>query len=225
MTKGYLKLLKQQAQQVGFRNLAKKTVSRQSLHNLFSEKDVRLSTLASVAKHLGYDVDVKLSPLRNPNTRALRSSLKKFGAPLYDNDPVNLNLETTVLQALNSALKDKAVADVLPYVVARNANAVDWYQVVQGLQSEENRQLLGYFSELASRLNPHPKLQALLDLLQKLDFAPVDLTGNQSHGKYGTLLMESVDNPAAKKWNVKTYSRETDLLERYRKWQRLNSET
>lgn len=223
MAKDYLKLLKQQAHQVGLRHLAKKTVSRQSLHNLFSEKDVRLSTLTAVAKNLGYEVNVNLSASQRPNPRLLRSGLKKFGAPLYDNEVVNFSLETVLLQALGVALKDKTVADVLPYVVAVNADAVDWFQVLNGLTSEQSRQLLGYFAELANRLDSNPRLRALLNLLLKDDFAPLDLTGKKSHGKYGKLLLETVDNPAAQKWNVKTYSREADLLERYRKWQRLSS--
>jgi len=107
MDTSYLKTLRTEADKRGLRQLAKKTVSRQSLYNLFSGKDTRLSTLEEVSKALNYELNVQLRPLPHNSESFLRAALRKFGAPLHDNQATSLSLEQTLALALKSALKDK----------------------------------------------------------------------------------------------------------------------
>ncbi|MBX3021217.1 MAG: hypothetical protein KF799_06015 [Bdellovibrionales bacterium] len=221
MKPAYLLTLKKQAEKTGLRELAKKTVSRQSLYNLFQNKDVRLSTLKSVAKHLGYDLNVELTPRRTLDTKHLHSALRKLGAPLYDNEVTDFSLEQVVAWGLKAALKDKTVADVLPYVLAMNAADLDMLTLLQYLREDQQRQLLGYFSDLANQFAPNAKLNLLVDLLDR-QFPVTDLTG-KAHGKFAERYFLSLKNATAQKWNVRTFSTTENLLERYRKWQRLNT--
>jgi hypothetical protein len=52
----------------------------------------------------------------------------------------------------------------------------------------------------------------------------LNLSSRRPMGKFAARLLERVDNPAARKWNVLTMSSERDLLNRYEKWQRPNTQ-
>lgn len=225
MRREYLRKLKKTAENHGLRKLARKTaLSRQSLYNLFQRHDFKMSTLESVAEKLGYNLVVNLEPNEDVDKTMLYSSLRNLGAPFYEKSPANLSPEDTVLKALKCSSTDARVTDVLPYVLSTNSETLDFYLLLNNLKTKEERQLLGYFVELANKLNPSVTLLSVLKLLYRNDFSELSLLTQKKLGKFTLELLKNVSNLSAKKWHVLTLSAENDLLERYKKWQRLNTQ-
>jgi hypothetical protein len=222
MKREYLKKIKTTAELQGLRELAKRSrLSRQSLYNLFQKNDFKVSTLEAVTRGLGYKLEISVEPATDMDKETIYSALRTLGAPFYENRRVNFPPEDILIMALNQSLVDATVADVLPYVLALNVEKLDLFVLVNAIRTPEQRQLLGYFSELANKFAPSQKLGQLLEWLYGAELTELSLIPQKQ--KIASRLLENVNNPSAKKWRILTFSSEHDYLKRCKKWREIKN--
>jgi len=225
MRREYIQKLKRTAKSYGLRELARKTtLSRQSLYNLFQRHDFKMSTLESIAENLEYDLVIQIEAKVELDKKILYSGFRKLGAPFFENEQVGILPEDILLKGLECSVSNPKIADALPYVLSKNSEALDFFLLLNNLKTEKDRQLLGYFSELANKLYPSDKLKTILKLLYRNDFPLLSLLSQKKPGKFTLQLLENVQKPSAEKWHILTLSAESELLERYRKWKRLDTQ-
>ena len=110
---------------------------------------------------------LRLSSQADPDeahSRKVRTSLAGWGAPLVVAAPRRvMGLTETLVEGLREARRDAAVLRVLPTVLARNLDAVDWVALKTSARRARAKSELGLVVELTSRLLDRQ------DLLQHLD--------------------------------------------------------
>jgi hypothetical protein len=93
----------------------------------------------------------------------VKLSLVKFGAPLgvHGQSDLNLSLEETLAYGLALARHDSTVARVLPVVLAKNKDVVDFHRLEFLARKLEVLPVLGMFLDLTASLTKNQKLHKL----------------------------------------------------------------
>lgn len=132
-----------------------------------------LRTAESLAMALKSDVDVDV-----------KESLAAYGAPLLAYRPRRrLPLEEALVQGLRAAKRDATLLKVLPVVLVKNAQALDWAALKENAKRAKLRAELGMLVELTADLADKPGLKAApagLAAAIERDAAP--LAGPESPG-------------------------------------------
>jgi hypothetical protein len=90
---------------------------------------------------------------KSVSTQALRESLVAHGAPLVGVSPVAHHaLEATLVQGLQAARKDGMLLRVLPVVLAKNRQRVDWVTLKEEARKSCLKAELGFVLELTGTL-------------------------------------------------------------------------
>ncbi len=93
--------------------------------------------------------------------REARRSLAAYGAPLLGEEPKRaLSLSETLLRGLKTARGDATVLRVLPVVVAKHANELDWTELREGARRMNLRAELGMLLDLTAKVADLPQLRA-----------------------------------------------------------------
>ena len=103
----------------------------------------------------------------NPDTKKrarrsekVRSWLASVGAPLGSAEPTGRvpQLEEVVAEALVLSHRDATVARVLPLVLWRQRDQLEFDRLLRETTRRDERQALGYFLEMAGRFGNEPRL-------------------------------------------------------------------
>lgn len=93
--------------------------------------------------------------------RNVRRSLAAYGAPLAGEEPrTALSLSETLVRALKLARRDATVLRVLPVVVAKHANELDWTDLLERAHRANVRSELGMLLDLTAEAAHLPHLRA-----------------------------------------------------------------
>ncbi len=94
------------------------------------------------------------------SNRNVRRSLAAYGAPLAGEEPrASLSLSETLVRALKMARRDATVLRVLPVVVAKHANELDWTDLVERAYRMNVRNELGMLLDLTADVAHLPNLR------------------------------------------------------------------
>lgn len=145
--------------------------------------------------------------------------LKNYGAPFWDQPDASLSLEEAIVLGLKYSPKSghALIAGIIPYVLTINSEQLNTELLLRKLESEQQRQLLGYFADFANQFKPSRKLKALSDELYDPNYEKFKLVSGRLT-KLMKLVIESRHNPTAKKWNILTIDELEGHFIRYRKW-------
>jgi hypothetical protein len=213
--------LKERARAYGYQELAKDVgLSRQSLNNFFTGGDIKLSNFERLVSVLGYHLN-----LENPEvtTEVLFENLKEYGAPLLAHSGgAVLPLEETVVRSLLESRKESRLPTVLPYVLVKNAYKLDSKKLFRHLSSETEKQLLGYYLESALAFSDKAPLRKLHTQVKRQTKSLENLYLNVEEEGRPRERYERFENAPAKKWKVLTRDSLDSVLQRLRKWKRLD---
>jgi hypothetical protein len=93
--------------------------------------------------------------------RNVRRSLAAYGAPLAGEEPKpSFSLPETLLRGLRAARGDATVLRVLPVVVAKHAEELDWKDLTERARRMNLRAELGMLLELTAKVADLPNLRA-----------------------------------------------------------------
>ncbi|MCI0411852.1 hypothetical protein L0222_03510, partial [bacterium] len=140
---------------------------------------------------------------RKPADDEVRLSLSKFGAPLgvHGESEVDLSLEETLAYAMNLARRDSTVARVLPVVLAKNKDVVDFPRLEFWARKLEVLPVLGFFLDLTGLLLKSRKLhelaQSYADRRRK---RMENFFVNKKFNRFENELAEKNTPPVARSW-------------------------
>lgn len=90
----------------------------------------------------------------------LRETLAAFGAPLAGERPQeHMNLEDAIVAGLQAARCDGTLLRVLPVVLAKNLDHLDWQALKEGARRRKLKAELGLLVELTADLLDRPELR------------------------------------------------------------------
>jgi hypothetical protein len=138
-----------------------------------------------------------------PEDRVIMGNLVRMGAPIPAPTEVpELSPEETMVRALKLARRNPTLARVLPTILARNAERLDWGEVKARARAMGERRTLGFFLELTGKLARQKKLvQAAADLADRRVKRSESFFISQKQGPFQKGL-EKRNTPAlAKKWH------------------------
>ncbi|SRR6266568_3656412 len=94
------------------------------------------------------------------SNRNVRRSLAAYGAPLAEEPRAALSLSETLVRALKMARRDATVLRVLPVVLAKHANELDWTDLMERAHRTNVRNELGMLLDLTADVAHLPHLRA-----------------------------------------------------------------
>lgn len=140
---------------------------------------------------------------RRPTDAEVKLSLSKFGAPLgvHGESELNRSLEETLAYALSLARRDSTVARVLPVVLAKNKDVVDFPRLEFLARKLDVLPVLGFFLDLtASLLNSRTlhKLSRQYDDRRRTRLE--NFFVNKKHNRFESELTEKNTPSVARSW-------------------------
>ncbi len=114
---------------------------------------VRANLTHSAALHLEALLRMRTSPSgHDRDALRVRQSLAWWGAPLAEVRKRNFSLEESLLLGLEEATTDGTVLRVLPTLLAKRGNELDWRELKEGARRRKLKAQLGMLVELTSGL-------------------------------------------------------------------------
>jgi DNA-binding Lrp family transcriptional regulator len=144
----------------------------------------------SLAKAPTNDVDVEV-----------KESLAAYGAPLLAYKPCrHLPLEEALVQGLRAAKRDGTLLKVLPVVLLKNVQALDWAVLKENAKREKLRAELGMLVDLTADVADMPGLK---EKVRDLEDRRRTVTSffHEPRSKYERELAKSATPAAARKWH------------------------
>jgi predicted transcriptional regulator len=132
---------------------------------------------------------------------SVMESLVAYGAPLLAYKPRrHLPLEEALIQGLRAAKRDGTLLKVLPVVVAKNAQVLDWAALKENAKREKLRAELGMLVDLTADVAQMPELK---ERVRDLEDRRRTVTSFfcEPRSKYERELAKSVTPAAARKWH------------------------
>jgi len=181
---------------------------------------VRANHQHPAARHLKALLTMPSEPPRDETlARRVRESLAGWRAPLAGVRPVkHLSLEESLLHGLDEAKNDATVLRVLPLVLQRNAQDLDWPELREGARRRKLKAELGVVAELCSVVTSTPSFSEnvaeLHDARRKtMRFLPA------VKNEYEAKLAELRSPEVARRWGFlmnATLESFRDLVEKHR---------
>jgi hypothetical protein len=136
-----------------------------------------------------------------PEDDAVKETLKAHGAPfLAYRGAKRMSLEAALLKALRLAKRDASLLKVLPVVVAKNAQTLNWVKLKEDARREKLKAELGMLVEMTADFAQKPELKEMVrDLRDRRRSVPSFFSEPRS--KYERELAETTTPAAARKWN------------------------
>lgn len=219
--KGFRQALRARAQAYGLSRLSEDSdVSRQALYAFFDGGDMKLSNLESLMDVLGVELSFKAP---DPVDEDVLGNLGRFGSPLVAGKPKTpMTLEASLAKALRLVGGEGRLTSVLPYLLVHKAQTVDGKELLKHLEGDsKSLQFLGYFLDVALAYRKRKPLEKLRKSVEKKLKQKSDLMLRERDQGKSLKDFERFDNPAAKKWRVGTRDELSYLVERCRKWEKL----
>ncbi len=141
-----------------------------------------------VPKAAAEDVDVK-------------ETLAAYGAPLLAYKPYrHMSLEKAMVKALRLAKHDASLLKVLPVVVAKNAQALNWVALKENAKRDKLKAELGMLVDLTADVARKPDLKEKVRDLEDRR-RTVDSFFYEPRSKYELELAQTATPAAARKWH------------------------
>ncbi len=141
----------------------------------------------------------ELAP-RAPPDDAVKETLAAYGAPLlaYQADR-HMALEVALVKALRLAKHDLTLLKVLPVVVAKNAQSLNWTALKENAKREKLKAELGMLVEMTADFAQKPDLKEKVRDLEDRRRTVASFF-SEPRSKYERELAESTTPAAARKW-------------------------
>jgi DNA-binding Lrp family transcriptional regulator len=142
-----------------------------------------------------------VEPKTTPNDFKVRETLVYYGAPLLAYEGRRrLPLELALVQGLRAAKQDATLLKVLPVVVAKNAQQLDWDALKENAKRAKLKAELGMLVELTADVAQKPELkEKVRDLRDRR--RKVASFFSERVSKYERELAKTVTPRAARKWH------------------------
>jgi hypothetical protein len=140
--------------------------------------------------------------LGNPaHDERVRGWLRVHGAPLWAPLPRKTPpLETVVAEGLGLAHRDATVALVLPILLWRQREHVDYDRLIAAAARADERQALGFFLELTGKLSGDSRPIRAAQRLRDGRRRRVRLFFSTPHGRFVLALARANTPPLARRW-------------------------
>lgn len=139
---------------------------------------------------------------RTRDDERVRAWLAGLGAPLgspVDRGPVPSS-EDVLAEALSLAHRDAGVARVLPLLLWRERDRLDFERLARAASRLDEKHALGYFLELAGRLGNEPRLASAASTLRDRRRIRPRLFFAGPHGPRALAATRRNTPPAARRW-------------------------
>jgi hypothetical protein len=149
------------------------------------------------------EMDQVNSSARTEDENDLMENLARLGAPLPFTKGTGLFLspEETVVRALKLAHKNSTVARVVPLVLFKSRERLDFETLKNRAVSAGERKALGFFLDLTSELSADSKFKSRARQLRDKRMKRVEsFFVNSSQGKFAKLLEQRNTPAVAKRW-------------------------
>lgn len=191
-------------------------VSRTSLYNLLNGENFESDTLEKVIRVLNLEFGFLN---KNPSFEETCNHLAFYGAPLAYNKSSStfMSLEESLKWGLHYSLKDGMLESVVPYLLFKYSNTLNFNKLFSKLDRQEYFQLFGYYLELAAQFRNNEKAQNLANTFYAKDFTTLYLGQEKPSDRVLKAVKERI-NKSADRWNVFTLNTSENYFERFRKW-------
>lgn len=193
-------------------------VRRQSIYALFHKHNMQLDTLNKLLDYL----DLENSFERHISTEEVYMNMRYYGAPINNKAEQSLSLEDTLASAIGLSQSDDFIASTIPYVIAKNYEALNLTKLFQECVKKDKVRLMGFYLNLAYEFIPNNEVKTFLEMVSKM------YKFNKQQWESATLKVPSpsiqshyMQNPVAVKWKVYSAGKLEDHIERWRKWMKL----
>jgi DNA-binding Lrp family transcriptional regulator len=136
-----------------------------------------------------------------PEDSAVQESLVAYGAPLLAfKGRKHMPLELALVRALRLARHDASLLKILPVVVARNVQALNWEMLKETARREKLKAELGMLVEMTADAARMPELKAKVSDLRDRR-RTLDRFFIEPSSKYERELAKKGTPPAARRWH------------------------
>jgi DNA-binding transcriptional ArsR family regulator len=156
-----------------------------------------LRDMARLAAH------AEVTPPRDEaHTDTVRGWLRDLGAPLGapPSSKQAPSVETAVAEGLVLSHQNSTVARVLPLVLWRQREKLDLQQLVREATRRDERETLGFYLDLTSRLGRYPRFAEASRALRDRRRTRVRLFFAKPHGPYDLALARKNTPAVARRW-------------------------
>lgn len=209
------KTLRRHLSSSNLQRLARATkLSRTTLYKVMEAKPTTTATLGKLS-----------SFFENKTANELYQNLKFYGAPLAEkNRRKTLTLEETLLEALKVSRTDSLVESVLPYVLFKNRAVLNLPLLLRESVKSDVDRLLGYYLDVSNQYKPNKTFKNFTHDMRNL----FHYETNQPQTLNGKTVKEFalsayLKNTVALDWGLLVRGELSHYLERFHKWEQLES--